>query len=327
MADEPLVTVIVNCYNHARWLEECLESVRRQTYRSVQLIIMDDCSVDGSADLIRTWIERTGTACTFVANTENRGLAATRNAGFGLAEAPLVSWVSTDDIWLPRKLEAQVRTMQDAGRGTGVVYSDADRIDADGLGLGHTMLETTIPQTMPPRGDVFDVLVRRNFVPSLATLVRLDCVKAVGGYDPHVPVEDWDLWLRLAREYRFAFSPYISARLRIVPTSRWHSLSESEWQETQLRIAEKHIGYRPSSDPLLRERLADAAVCLTAAGHPDSAVFLRKALRAGPPHRTVPALAAASARTVRSLGSPAARRDLRRERGRVRVGSGAPPAP
>lgn len=310
MADAPLVTVIVNCYNHARWLEECLDSVRAQTYRPVQLIVMDDCSTDGSAELIRAWFARTGTAGTFVTNDENRGLAATRNRGLEMAEGSLVSWVSTDDVWLPLKLERHGQAMLEAGPETAVVYSDAERIDTAGTRLDRTMLEMTLPEAMPPRGDVFDALVRRNFVPSLATLVRLDCLRAVGGYDPRIPVEDWDLWLRLARRWRFAFSPYVSARLRIVPTSRWHTLSNLEWDETQLLMSEKHVGYRPACDGLLRARMAEAAIRLWICGHADRAVLLRKAIRAGGPHRTLPALAAA----------------LRRELGRGRTGLAARPA-
>src|SRR5207237_8624230 len=102
----------------------------------------------------------------------------------------------------------------------GVLYSDADSVDAEGTKLPETFLEHYLPTGARPEGDVFDALIVRCFIPSLTTLVRRPCFDAVGGYDPAIPIEDWDLWPRMARLFRFAFLPVTTARYRVLSTSR-----------------------------------------------------------------------------------------------------------
>ena len=75
----PLVTVIATCFNHERFVVECLESIRAQTYPNIQLIIADDCSTDGSVPLIRDWLTQTGTVCTLILHQQNQGVCRTRN--------------------------------------------------------------------------------------------------------------------------------------------------------------------------------------------------------------------------------------------------------
>ena len=325
MADCPLVTVIVNCFNHAAFLEECLESVRCQTYPAVQLIVMDDCSTDGSAELIRGWRQRTATDCAVVVNPANRGLAATRNQGLEMARGSYVSWISTDDAWFPDKIERQVERMESLPPGVGVIYSDALRVDVDGRRLPETFLAKELRGAPPPEGDIFARLAADNFIPSMATMVRRRCLSDAGGYDVHVPIEDWGLWVRLASLTRFAFSPLVSARYRIVPGSRVSTLTLRDDFESRLRVARRNLGHQRDADPKLRAGVARAADYLYRSSYPGHLGMLWRAVPVARSARVAAEAVLASA-GVPHRRAAAAKAAVSRLGVRVRAGTGAPPA-
>jgi hypothetical protein len=101
----------------------------------------------------------------------------------------------------------------------GVVYCDAARMDGDGKPLPRTFIEHVGTVGDPPEGDLYETLLARNFLPAGSTLVRRECYEAVGPFDESLAYEDWDMWLRIARRYRFAFSPRIGVRYRVHPSS------------------------------------------------------------------------------------------------------------
>jgi glycosyltransferase involved in cell wall biosynthesis len=285
----PLVTVIATCFNHERFVVECLESIRAQSYPSIQLIVADDCSTDGSVALIREWLNETGTACTLIVHEENQGVCRTRNEMLSHARGKYVSSISTDDTWLPEKLAVQVKQMEELPRSVGVVYGDAERMDIDGRPLPDTFIREIGTVKQSPHGDLYETLLERNFIPAGTTLVRRECYETVGTYDESLIYEDWDMWLRIARRYEFAFSPHIGTRYRVHPASLSHSLSDqhggSLWWEADMAIFLKHLGHSPAWDAVLWDRIARAAYRLD---HPERLEYARANLRMG---RDRPALA------------------------------------
>ncbi|MEO9255789.1 MAG: glycosyltransferase family A protein, partial [Tepidiformaceae bacterium] len=99
---DPLVSVIIPMYNSARYIAAALESVYAQDFTSFEIIVVDDGSTDGSADIARAH----GTA--LLLRQENLGPAAARNAGLRGANGTLIAFLDSDDIWLPQKLRLQV---------------------------------------------------------------------------------------------------------------------------------------------------------------------------------------------------------------------------
>lgn len=237
--DQPLASFIVVCYNHARFVIECLESIRAQTYKNTELIVMDDCSKDNSVQLIRAWIVETGTNCTFIAHKENKGLCRTLNEALGHAHGKYVGLIATDDAWLPDKTEQQVAILETAPADIGVVYSDAWQMDEEGKRLPEKFIEAHCKLPEMPEGDILPYLVQRNFIPAMTTLVRRSCYAVVGEFDERLSYEDWDMWLRIAHKFKFAYSPVLSAKYRIVSTSLSRTLftdAQSEVVRTQLEI-------------------------------------------------------------------------------------------
>ena len=218
MSAAPLLTVVAICYQHERFVEECLESIRAQTLQDFQFIIVDDGSKDRSKSLIRDWITRHGVTATFVDHQVNQGLLPTLNEVLRLARGTWISKVATDDAWLPDKLEQQLATALALPESVAVLYGDATRIDEAGQDLGETFLEEH-GRTPPPSGSIALDLVKGNFIPSLTTMVRRRALVDVGGWDEQLNYEDWDMWLRLALRHDFVGSPRLNARYRVVRDS------------------------------------------------------------------------------------------------------------
>ena len=215
----PAVTVIALCFNHARFLRECLNSIAAQTLQDFQLIVTDDCSKDDSADLIRDWLATHRPDAIFIRHSQNAGLCKTLNEALSHARGEFISMIATDDAWEPNKIDLQLALMCRQSANVAVVYADASRMDEAGQRLERDFIEAHTPECSRPSGKIFSDLANRNFIPAMATLIRRQTLIDVGGYDERLTYEDYDMWLRLAARYDFVYCPSVLARYRIVHTS------------------------------------------------------------------------------------------------------------
>ncbi len=194
------VSVVMAAHNSAATIRQAIASVRLQSREDWELLIIDDGSSDETvaiASSIRD--ERIQVVC-----QENRGPALARNAGIRLAQAPLVSTLDSDDLWLPQYLESMLRVL-DNDHDAALAYTDAWVLDhATGRVRKTTeMAYQRAPQPPPasPR-DFLKELLRTNFIYNSVT-ARRDALLAVGGYDERLwTSEDWELWLRIAASGR-----------------------------------------------------------------------------------------------------------------------------
>src|SRR6266511_1186957 len=227
LEDFPLVTVFVGCYNQSRFVEECLDSVKRQTYPNLQVIIFDDCSKDNSVAVIDSWLKRHRLDWQFIPHSRNIGICASLNEVLRLARGKYISMVAADDVWQPDKTSRQVEMMEQMPGDVGVLYSDAFQIDENGESLPQMFIEAYRKFVVPPEGFLFDVLWEGNFIPAMTTLIRRDCFTKVGMYDEDLCFEDWDMWMRISREFRFAYDKLPAARYRVVSSSAVRTRSEA----------------------------------------------------------------------------------------------------
>ncbi len=217
--EQPLVSALVACYNQSKFVYESLESIRKQTYPNIQIIIIDDCSTDDSVEVIRNWIAKNSVECVFVAHRENTGVCKTFNEALSHAKGKYISIIAADDVWLLDKLENQVAAMEKLPEDVGVIYSDAWQIDENSELLRLKFIESHRQFSRMPEGEIFSVLLEKNFIPAMTPLIRKACYETVGIYDENLCYEDLDMWLRISQHYKFAFSPVISAKYRIVSNS------------------------------------------------------------------------------------------------------------
>jgi glycosyltransferase involved in cell wall biosynthesis len=222
-AASPLVSMIVLSYNHARFVLETLESVKEQTYKHTELIIVDDCSTDDSVAVIERWLAENHVECTFVRHEKNQGICSSLNQALAAATGKYLSMIASDDAWLPDKIERQVEIMERQPEDAGVLYSEALFVDECGQQLREELVAPCWRLPQKPEGRVLNALLEFNFIPGMTTLVRRSCYDRVGVYDENLPWEDWDMWMRIAREFSFVYASAPSAKYRIHQKSLSHS--------------------------------------------------------------------------------------------------------
>ncbi|WEX74944.1 glycosyltransferase family 2 protein [Sinorhizobium numidicum] len=201
----PLVSVIIPAYNAARTLEETLISVRNQTYRNLEIIVVDDGSKDSTFELAQKHAK--ADARILIHRRANGGVAKARNAGIALAKGQYIAPVDADDLWDHCKIERQVQVMLQMAEGHGVVYNWYAAIDEDSIVVGYSGPNFS-------RGQVFEELLRHNFIGNGSTplMPRVDLI-ACGGYDPSLRergaegCEDLKLYLALAERLPFELVP------------------------------------------------------------------------------------------------------------------------
>lgn len=192
------VSVIVTCYNYAKFLEGCLMSILNQTYQDFELLIINDGSTDNTDEVVSRFLDNEKIR---YIKQNNTGQAIATNNGIMVASGELVAFLDADDLWDPTKLEKQVRLFT---RDTiGVVYSRIKFMNEEGLPIDK---ELTKKYYTPRSGYVTDALLFDNFIPYSSTVVRKECFDKFGMFNPEYKNGlDWDLWLRISKEYEFAF--------------------------------------------------------------------------------------------------------------------------
>lgn len=124
-----LVSVITPVYNAERFLENTLQSITNQTYKNIEIILVDDCSKDGSAEIIKRFIHEQ-IKIVYHLQDKNMGAGVARNKALELAKGQYVAFLDSDDVWLPQKIEHQIALMKKEK--TGFSYTAIEMIDENG---------------------------------------------------------------------------------------------------------------------------------------------------------------------------------------------------
>jgi glycosyltransferase involved in cell wall biosynthesis len=219
----PKVSVLVTTYNHAPFVRESLNSLTAQSFRDFEIVITDDASTDGTAELIQQWLDETCTTAYFFRNQVNRGICANRNSALSIASGEFLCSLSGDDAYEPERIARQLECFTHQPPDVAVVYSDMRMVDARGRDLGISFLAYALGKEPAPESGVFDRLLHGCFMPAPAAMIRRSCLNDVGPYDETLSYEDYDMWLRLSALFPFCFLPGYLVRYRILATSMSHS--------------------------------------------------------------------------------------------------------
>lgn len=202
----PLVSVVCLCYNQRRWVEEAIESVLRQTYANIEIVLADDASTDGSQAVIGE-IKEQHPHITVLLSAINRGNCAAFNAALRKTKGEFVVDFSADDIMRPDRIEKQVRKFGELDESYGVVFTDAEYVDDEGKRIRshYAWLRKKGLLKVVPEGDVYRDILTRYFIAAPTMLVRRTVFDKLGGYDESLSYEDFDFWVRSSRDFKYAF--------------------------------------------------------------------------------------------------------------------------
>jgi teichuronic acid biosynthesis glycosyltransferase TuaG len=185
---EEKVSVIIPTYNRPRWLPETIESALKQTYSYVEIIVVNDGSTDNTEEVLEPYIDKIK-----YIYKENGGPGSAVNAGIMAATGKYIARLDDDDIFLPEKVELQVRMFQQRPE-LGLVATDNHIIDTEG-----EIVETRRVLDFSKHG-AFLTLLQHCIFSQPTVMVRKECHDKVGLYR-NTYAQDYDMWLRIARAY------------------------------------------------------------------------------------------------------------------------------
>jgi glycosyltransferase involved in cell wall biosynthesis len=201
-----LVSVVIPVYNGARFLREAIDSVLGQTYSPVQVIVVDDGSVDGSPEVIRSYGSRLESI-----RQPNSGVAQARNRGIAASRGEFIAFLDQDDWWRPEKIRRQVESFVQHPD-VGLVHTEAAHYDNPSAAF--------VERFNPNRSDLltgrcYERLLLGNAIFNSSVIIRKSVLDKVGAFDTQIEgntIQDYDLWLRIARASSLA---YISEQLTV----------------------------------------------------------------------------------------------------------------
>lgn len=185
----PLVTVIIPSYNHGGYIEQTINSVLRQTYHPIEVIVIDDGSSDDSPQLLGQLAAQHGFRLEL---QTNQGLSRTLNAGIALANGKYVCTVGSDDILMLDKTEKQVEFME---ANPHIAVCGGNQLLIDSTGQLINKRQYFSPHRELNFDDLF--LGRKALIAASSAMMRRDVLDREGGYDPNIPLEDMYMWFKL----------------------------------------------------------------------------------------------------------------------------------
>jgi GT2 family glycosyltransferase len=209
------ISAIIPAYNASSFIKEAITSIQVQTRPVDEIIVIDDASTDGTAELARALGAQ---VCTL---QENSGSGAARNKGLRAASGDAIAWLDADDYWAPSHieiLEALLKNHPTASVAAGAVQR---------FGLRHEIIRGYAPYDSP--GNIFWSAVKDWIHPIIGALIVRKALLSIGGFSTDKRAsEDYDMWLRLSRNHLFIGTPEVTSYWR------WHQTQQSQAYGAQL---------------------------------------------------------------------------------------------
>jgi glycosyltransferase involved in cell wall biosynthesis len=195
MDTRPLVSINIPTFNGEKWIREIVESALAQTYSPIEIVVVDDGSIDETRAILASF----GNQIRVIANDVNHGLSAARNSAIEASKGDYIALLDHDDIWHPQKLEKQMALFKE-NPNLGLVFCDSfyEKVNQE---------RWRSFQVNPPyRGKVFHKLLQHNFILCLTAVIPRPILVETGGFQSHLRfAEDYDLFLKIAENYEVDF--------------------------------------------------------------------------------------------------------------------------
>jgi glycosyltransferase involved in cell wall biosynthesis len=254
----PVVSVIIPAYNAASFIADALASVRDQTFRDVEVVVVDDGSTDDTLRVLRRFA---GQLDLTILTQANAGPAAARNRGIRRARGRYCAFLDTDDVMLPDRLRAQTAVL-DSDPDLGLVHTDLMTFDERGI-----IHRTRRAFSNPCGGMVLDQLLLNNFITTSTVMAPKSRLMEAGLFGEGRRVsEDFEFWLRMAARWKVGFidEPLVRYRRRPGSLSDDKVLSARCALDVVEHFWRDHPQHRSSRPDIYRQSLA---AHLAAVGH------------------------------------------------------------
>ena len=185
-----LVSIVLTNFNKEKFILEQLNSIVAQTYHNWELIIADDCSTDGSKEIIRRFIEdNRDRKIIFLENEENLGVAKNFEKGLGFATGEYVAVCDADDVWLQDKLEKELQFLKKGNYG--MVYSDMTVVDESLRIIEKSFMQKGLSHFCRQKDESFYELINNNHIPGPTILFRAELKNRLIPFSKHAIQDHW----------------------------------------------------------------------------------------------------------------------------------------
>jgi len=226
---QPLVSVIINCYNGESYLQECLESVKFQTYKNWEIIFWDNQSNDKSADIFKNYNDE---RFKYFYATKHTSLYEARNLAIKKASGELIAFIDTDDLWEKEKLKLQIKLFEDLK--IDFVYSNLWLIKKN-LDKKKKFIQKKLPS-----GFIYNRLLDEYNVGIITVIFRKNIIKNLSKiFDERFSIiGDFAFFLHLSKKYYFHYIDIPLAYYRIHDKNLSSVFKEKEMEEFNIWINE-----------------------------------------------------------------------------------------
>jgi len=192
------VSVIIPTYNREKTIENAIQSVLNQTYTNLEVLVIDDGSTDGTADIVKGIKNE---RVKYIALKKNGGASNARNVGVEMASGEWIAFQDSDDYWHSDKLEKQMEYYHSKPK-----YSLIYCMSNVDLGNNRYMIVPTDPLPEITEGNMLSTLLCRNLIDTPTMLMKKESFLEVGGFDTtYHALEDWEFVIRFASKYQIGF--------------------------------------------------------------------------------------------------------------------------
>lgn len=213
----PKVSIVIPSYNRASVLPRAIKSVFAQTFHDFEIIVVDDCSTDDTANVVPSFFD---SRIRYIRHEQNKGGNAARNTGINAAKGEFVAFLDSDDVWLPEKLQKQLAVFVKPE--IGLVYCGLIFM-VPGIGEINRWFVKCGPDFRE------DLLVSNYIGTTSVAVVRTELLKKINGFDESLrSCQDWDLYLRLKETCDFGYAEEFLVHYQINRKSRTQISTDPE---------------------------------------------------------------------------------------------------
>lgn len=237
---KPLVTICTLVhYTHPDFVISAIESIYNQTYKNIEHIIVNDAPDDKQYwPQIKKYLIDNNLPSRIIEHEVNFGLCKTLNQVLEISNGKYFCGCS-DDILLPNKILSEVQVLESLDDTYALCYSDTELVDESGFSLNKKYIKDNFDGDYFPEGEIFEMLLDRNFIPPMSVLFKTSSLKEIGGFDENLGFEDIDILLRLSKRFKIKYIDVPLSKYRQHKSSL--SRNYEKWNSDLLHIYKKHI--------------------------------------------------------------------------------------
>jgi glycosyltransferase involved in cell wall biosynthesis len=246
------ISIVMPVLNGQKYVGLAIESILAQTYKSYELMVVDDGSTDGTRECIQQFA--TKLELKYVYHATPQGIPKSMNDGIRHSSGDMIAFLDHDDLWMPEFLEKQTDHLRDQPD-LGMVYSDFQTIDPAG-----SIIEESVAVSRKrtrPSGDVFRQLFLDSFIVGNSVLIRKECFNRLGMFDETLRWGDYHMWLRIALHYRVGYTPKSLTKYRQHPSQSTRTPSARDLEDPVAIVALRKL---LDSYPEARRRIGEKEI-------------------------------------------------------------------